>query len=178
MTTCQDSAAAIHTYWTSFWQRLRQSIPSFAERKQALLAGVQRPPRRLDVPFPTGEELLKMRQTSKGAAGPDGWTGQELRHLPQAAFDTLARFYRLFADEGSLPAQFHQSRMVCLAKPGKCHNYTISAENTRPITIQTVFWRLWVSTFCKSVHLRGWLKDHLRKEIGGLSQEDIYETKI
>ena len=68
--------------------------------------------------------------------------------------------------------------MVCLPKPGKVADLSVKVSDTRPISVMSVWWRLWASTFCKSSHLRQWLQTVLLPEVGGISHEDIYSNLI
>lgn len=99
--------------------------------------------------FPTGIELQSRAQEAAGCAGTDGWSAQEIKHLPLGTFKRLAKLFEEFAEKGEIPTQLRQSRMVCLPKPYKTRNFGIHVGDTRPITIVSVFWRLWASTLCK-----------------------------
>ena len=173
-----EGSEAIKAFWESFWSDLRRSIPSFSQREAALLHGVPAPVQAVDIPFPTGLELQATAQDSHGAAGPDNWTAQELKYLPLDVFNTVAELFRAFATARDVPKQLRQSRMVCLPKEGKVHDYSIKAGDARPISVMSVRWRLWSSSVCRSTSLRSWLRSVLLANVGGVSREDIYENII
>ena len=51
---------------------------------------------------------------------------------------------------GNVPAQFCESRMISLAKPGKVNSLNqISVTDLRPITVMSVWWRIWASAWAK-----------------------------
>ena len=63
-----------------------------------------------DVPAPSAEDIYRVERTMKGSAGPDGWTGAEIRHLPLAC---LTHFHAL-ADNGRGMVGF----LISSRKPG------------------------------------------------------------
>ena len=173
-----EGSEAIKAFWESFWSDLRRSIPSFSQREAALLHGVPAPAQAVNIPFPTGLELQATAQDSHGAAGPDNWTAQELKYLPLDVFNTVSELFRAFATARDVPKQLRQSRMVCLPKEGEVHDYSIKDGDARPISVMSVWWRLWSSSICRSTSLRSWLRSVLLANVGGVSREDIYENII
>ena len=176
--TWHEGAEKIHQYWTEFWESLRDSVPDFDLRRDSLLAGIQSPQNPVQIGFPTGVQMMARAQDASGSAGPDAWASSEIKHLPLDVFDTLADLFRMFALVSTVPTQLHQSRMCCLSKPGRVANYAIKASDTRPITICSVWYRIWASTLCKNTDFRHWLKQVLIPEVAGLSHQDIYENLI
>ena len=54
--------------------------------------------------------------------------------------------------------------MVCLPKPGKIRaNNVVSVLDTRPITVLSCWWRIWSSTWTRSV-VRAWMRAHIPQE--------------
>ena len=147
-------------------------------RKATLLAGIPRPQNPVQISFPTGVQMRARAQYSSGSSGPDAWNSSEVKHLPLDVFDTLAELFLIFAQASAVPTQLNQSRMCCLSKPGRVSNYAIKASDTRPITICSIWYRIWASTLCKKPDFRNWLRQVLRPEVAGLSHQDIYENLI
>ena len=174
----QEGASAILQYWNTFWSDLQAQIPAFTSRQAALLAGVPPPQQTVDLPFPTGLQLQAAAADGRGAAGPDNWSADEIKFLPLDAFNTVAQLFKDFAQHGEVPRQFRQSRMVCLPKPGKSTSVGIKVSDTRPISVMSVFWRLWSSSLCRSTAMRTWLRSTLTAQVAGLSREDLYENII
>ena len=126
-------------------------------------------------------KLLRIAaQDSHGAAGHDTWTAQELKYLPLDVFNTVSELLRAFATARDVSrSSLRQSRMVCLPKDGKIRDYSIKAGDARPISVMSVWWRLWNSSVCRSTSLRTWLCSVLLANVGGgVSREDIYENTI
>ena len=176
--TWHASTKAIHEYWTEFWRDLRANIPPFEQRAETLLTHMAPPAEPVAIHFPTGEQLLARAQDSSGSAGPDGWTAEEIRFLPLDVFDIASDLFRSFASLGQVPGQFQQSRMCCIPKPNKITQHAVKVADARPITVMSVWWRLWSSTLCRSDSLRSWLQSILSSHVGGVSREDIYENLI
>ena len=57
--------------------------------------------------------------SAKGSRGPDGWTAEEIKHLPEG----VAHFLKILSDRwgstGCLPSQLKEVRQINLPKPGK-----------------------------------------------------------
>ena len=176
--TWHAAAAAIQDFWVHFWQDHARSVPDLASRTSSLLAGARVPETPVNIRCPTGIELQARAQSGSGAAGPDGWSADEIKHLPLETFESLSQLFTQFASSGEVPIQLQQARMVCLPKPGKVKNYAVPVDGTRPITVLNVWWRLWVSTLCQSKGLKAWLKTALHPSIGAVSNQDIFENLI
>ena len=129
----------------------------------------------VQIRFPSGIQLLARIQSATGAAGPDGWIASELKLLPLAVFDVMAKLFEDFALQGSVPVQLQQARMP---KPGKVKDSSINVSDTRPISICSVWYRLWASTLCQSYDLQCWLRNTILPEVGGISKQDIYEQLL
>ena len=68
--------------------------------------------------------------------------------------------------------------MVCLPKPGRVKDDAVPVDGARPITIMSVWWRLWVSAPCQSHGLKTWLKAALHPSVGAVSQQDTNEISF
>ena len=75
--------------------------------------------------------LLKVARTMRGTAGPDGWTGPELSHLPLEALTNL----------------------LCVGRALERY--------TRPIPILNAHWRLWASSWLQTDGFRQWIDKHI-----------------
>ena len=94
----------------------------------------------------------------KGAGGEDGWHAREVCHLPLGAFQLFWCLLDMFSRTSSLPREFSQSCMVCLPKPGKVVAGKVRVQDTRPITIQSVWWRLLLTSVYRTSEFKGWLR--------------------
>ena len=97
----------------------------------------------------------------RGTAGPDGWTGPELSHLPLEALTAFRRLAMRSESSGKVPAALREARMVSLAKDGKAVNGVLDVQHTRPITILNAHWRLWASSWLKTDGFRQCIDKHI-----------------
>ena len=171
-----DGATAIFQFWHDFWRDLDAGRPAFADRVSTALAGIPQDLPALQWNCPNGVQLMATAQGCRGAAGADGWTADEIRYLPLDAFNLVANFFERCVAEGELPSQFFEARMVCIPKAAKITDYQIHVDQCRPITILSVFWRLWISTICKSPEMKNWIDAVIHPSINGLGGGDMYTT--
>ncbi|CAJ1446551.1 unnamed protein product [Effrenium voratum] len=175
--TAAQAADSIARYWQAFWRDLDIQRPAFHVRNAAVMEGVEVPQQEAVLPLPTGEELGARARKATGAGGADGWHSSELRHLPDGAFELFADLIRGWANEGRVPLQMQQSRMVCIPKPGRrVDNSSVGVGDVRPITITSCWWRLFAGTFYNSVQFKQWRRENLSEEIGAITGEDCYLT--
>ena len=175
--TAALAADSIARYWQAFWKDLDIQRPAFHGRNAAVMEGVEVPQQEAVLPLFTGEELGARARKATGAGGADGWHSSELRHLPDGAFELFADLIRGWANEGRVPLQMQQSRMVCIPKPGRrADNSSVGVGDVRPITITSCWWRLFAGTFYNSVQFKQWRRKNLSEEIGAITGEDCYLT--
>ena len=72
---------------------LSHSVPDWASRTSSLLAGARVPETPVNIRCPTGIELQARAQSGSGAAGPDGWSADEIKHLPLNFRIAFSAFY-------------------------------------------------------------------------------------
>jgi len=174
-----SDAQTIFDYWTNFWRTHDQNKPPLPDRIAAIREGAPSNPPQVQFPLPTGVELSNQAQDAAGTGGCDGWHSKELKSLPLPCFDLVADIIQEGIQKGQVPAQFLQSRMVCLPKGSKISSSgTIQPEDCRPITILSCFWRLWCSTLCQSPAVQGWCKSTFPQEIAAMAKNDLYTHLI
>ena len=101
----------------------------------------------------------------RGAAGPDGWSGPELSHLPLEALSTFRHLAMRWESSGRVPAALREARMVSLANEGKAVDGVLDLQHTRPITILKAHWRLWASAWLQTDGFRKWIDKHIPDNI-------------
>ena len=144
-----DAAQAVHEYWSDFWNQARARQPGLSDRVASLLAGLFCGAACSWEP-PSAQRLRAIAAGGKGSHGPDGWTSREVAPLPFEVFKVFAILGKHWMLSGNVPAQFCESRMISLAKPGKVNSLNqISVTNLRPITVMSVWWRIWASAWAK-----------------------------
>ena len=177
--TDEQAVDLIFAYWEDFWKRASDNQPGLDDRVASLLSSYPCQEACL-WEFPTGVQLSAVARASKGSAGPDGWSGDELRHMPVQAFEVFATLAGRWLEAGVAPNQMLESRMVCLPKPGKVRasDNTVSVEHTRPITVLSCWWRLFASCWVKSRPVVDWIRAHLPMELVVPHRRSTGETLV
>ena len=103
----------------------------------------------------------------KGSAGGDGWTGLDLSRFPPAFWDLYlcALIIKGWLVKGDLPHMILQARTVFLLKSDKVVYQGVAPKDVRPITILSVWWRLFCSAWLKRDITSNWLKHILHKDV-------------
>ena len=171
-----EGAQAIYDYWKNFWRRLDRTRPALQARTAALLATVPSPETAVVFPLPRADALQRRARRSTGSGSPDGWLGSELKHLPLPVFETFAQLADVWVSTGSVPAQFTEARMICI--PKTVTDRVCDTASTRPITVMSTWWRLWVSTLYHSDAFQAWMRSVLMPEIAAINGEDLYVTLL
>lgn len=99
------------------------------------------------------------RRLRASAPGIDGWSGSEFCDWPHNAWLTFAHLANHFVKNGSVPSAFKGCRQIFLLKEGSKRdaNGSILCEQTRPIAVQSILWRLLASSFVKRLTTRTWI---------------------
>ncbi|OLP87093.1 Retrovirus-related Pol polyprotein from type-1 retrotransposable element R2 [Symbiodinium microadriaticum] len=171
-----EGAQAIYDYWQNFWRRLDRTRPALQARTAALLATVPSPETAVVFPLPRADALQRRARRSTGSGSPDGWLGSELKHLPLPVFETFAQLADVWVSAGSVPAQFTEARMICI--PKTVTDRVCDTASTRPNTVMSTWWRLWVSTLYHSDAIQTWMRSVLLPEIAAINGEDLYVTLL
>ena len=77
---------------------------------------------------------------------------------------------------GRTPSQMHEARTVSLPKPGKARGGVLEVQQTRPITVLNVHWRMWNSARLSSSAFQEWLQATLPTEITGRRGYDVQQV--
>ena len=104
---------------------------------------------------PSLELLVSQARKAKGAAGPDYWSGVELKHLSEGALATFRCLALQWEAESACPEQLTHSRQVNLPKNSKVVNSHVDVSDVRPIAVMSAFWRLWGFSCIKSENAFG-----------------------
>jgi hypothetical protein len=115
---------------------------------------------------PSIDDLLAWAASATGAAGPDGWSAAELRHLPRDAWALFRVIALSWTHHGRAPRDLHLSRQVSLVKPGKAKDGLVDTGDLRPITVMSTFWRCWASAWARGRFVEG-LRERLPGEVKG-----------
>eukprot|EP00435_Cladocopium_sp_Y103_P043026 s1688_g12.t1 len=148
-------AALIFDFWDHFWQSANAGSPPIEDRIQCL----QQNAVGADIIWepPSDDELTQVFRRASGASGTDGWTGDEVKHLPVACIKVFKRLALAWAAQDVVPEQFCESRMVVIPKDNRIRNGSVSVEHTRPISVCSIWWRVWCGAVVKSSSCREWV---------------------
>ena len=83
-------------------------------------------------PFTAQELKTALNKAHDTAVGPDEIHYQMLKHLPEAAFDTLLQIFNDVWLAGKFPPSWHEATIIPIPKPGKDHT---DPTNYRPIAL-------------------------------------------
>ena len=84
----------------------------------------------------------------RGAAGGDGWTGDELSCLPADVW-LFSKVSDRWLQSGRLPEPLLHERNAYLVKEHKLKGSCLRADHARPITVLSAFWRGFSSAWLK-----------------------------
>ena len=87
---------------------------------------------------------------NQGSSGPDQWHSDELKHLPFEAVVVWRTLTQWWPRAGLLPEELCESRMVNFPKENSCLRVILDGAHTRPISIPSVFWRVYAKAMLQS----------------------------
>ena len=165
-TVC-EAADAIASFWRDFWRDLHSQRPSFEERCAVVLEGVDRPLRPASLSLPCADDLCARARKAKGTGGPDGWHSSEIKHLPAGylARSRVCAFAASAKPHGRIPKPQTRSQQG-----------SVGVADVRPISIASVWWRLFSSAWYQSADFKAWRSGNLTVDIGAITGEDICVT--
>ena len=181
--TCPGEAAQmIHNYWDQLWTTQQIDVPSVAQK---LVSDYGFVPPKQNWKLSLKDVWIAIR-AAHGAAGTDGWTGEEIRHLPYEAIVVFHKLTQQWEATGNVPRQLLESRQVNIPKSHKIgSDHSCKVENLRPISVLNIWWRTYASAWTKGEQVRGWAREHLHKDVaygagavGAEALTDLLQTKF
>jgi hypothetical protein len=125
-----------------------------AQRAARIVAHIDRPYVKWKRPdLDTFEEAFR---NAKGSCGPDGWTADELCHLPRIVIHWFSQLTARWEKARKVPKAMGQARQVNLSKPKKVKAGRLEAKDARPITVLNVLWRTYMSAWLNCASWREW----------------------
>ena len=117
----------------------------------------------LDWIDPPEEVIFKKIQESTGSGSPDGWHGQEIRHLPKGVANLFGRIAARWRKTKTAPKAMTIARQVNLVKDSKIQptTNTIEAADLRPISVISLRWRIYTIAWVTSDALAEWKKHYI-----------------
>ena len=173
--TIGDSLGNIRRFWRTVWHR--PVVDRQSAVRQWKLHGRRSVFRgRLAQIFTAGNLAAQAKRKAGSSPGVDGWSGDEVAALaPEAwrAFETLLlRWFR----RGSFPQVWQQSRQIHLPKDEPdIKSGSLRADQLRPITIMSVWWRVVGSCFATHETVQRWLGQIVdESQVGGLRHRSLH----
>ena len=169
----------IHSYWTDIWHR---PLPSF---EQAAAAWIEHHPQsEQNEAFEpnqiwTAQALMQTAHHIRGsAAGPDGWTGNEIAFFPLRVWEVYSHLLQRWLQRGIFPMHWRQARQITLPKkPVDVTDGICRVQDTRPITVLSVWWRVITGTLTRHTHLQAWHDSLIdTSQFGAIRGRDLFDA--
>ena len=171
--TLSEAAAFIYQCWVDFWQNhhtppedqiaahLRQGLPTIHPT---------------EFPDLETEHVISIFRKQRGSAGPDGWSGSELSHVPDAAIALFVKLAQRWEIAGRAPVQMRQARMATLPKPGKSQNGSISVQHTAFCRLDIEASRSWIlsSSQSRTMGLSSFVSSHWLHRSSGINEPCVW----
>jgi hypothetical protein len=126
------------------------------------------------------EIAMRAKFFSGKAAGPDGWSGNEIATMPIAVFVFFAKFCQLCEASGLLPSTWQIARQTHLPKGQKgvrAHDSARDVSGLRPLTLFSAWYRLCVSARLKSDSCQKWISTWWPAQAaGGKQGRELYDA--
>ena len=109
----------------------------------------------------TTADLTKViPKLSHTSAGLDGWSGAELDAFSIEMIQELSRFYQFMETCGTCPSMWTKIRQTHIPKSKgfRPEDQACDVAALRPISVTSVFWRLWTSSRLKKPEVTDWIK--------------------
>ena len=161
--TRDEVCKKIRQFWIGEWSSLTRKTTAQDEQdtEEALLQPIREWVRDKQLPEWTADDRREgMRRAfpkARGAAGPDGYRGEEVAVLPEGLQEVFCDVCDKWIEQRTAPANLRKMIQASLQKPGK----PAVVENVRPLAVFSVFWRLFESGVLRSDAFVSW-----RKEVG------------
>ena len=169
----------VRSFWKTIWDRtpvdrcaaLRfwdSHVPQSVQRREFVWKGFQ------------AQQLQALAQEKCTTAGCDGWTSVELHYLPLNIWEDVAYLFDTFVSEGRAPRCMQEIRQALIPKDSKTRSDgAVSADALRPISVLSIWWRLFSSCIARSVECREWqLEWRPRFAHGGFPEHGVHTALL
>jgi len=102
------------------------------------------------------KDLWTSIRNAGGAVGPDHWSSEEVKHIPVPAIECFLKITRDWNSSGCIPQQLKEVKQVAIPKNHKIRNGFLDLKDVRPISICSIWWRVYASAFVKAKGTRDW----------------------
>jgi len=161
--TDHESCEKIYTHWQSVWNEQTLTPQVVAERLTQDFGNCTQG----QWITPDFDALLKSVRHCSGNGGPDLWSSEEIKDMPEKAIATWYKLTLRWLEIGELPQQLRQVRMTNLIKPNKIQNkHWLDVADTRPLSVMSIFWRIYANMWHNSQSCKDWIVANVPAEIG------------
>ena len=161
----------LREYWMSFWKE--QNVWTEDELEQRVkviyevLRGSFKPCKDDKNSKRPGLELFRQRLTAiNGCPGADNWSREELKmvagHIGAAGM--VWQSMEIWEDVQRIPEPIRHCKISCIPKRDK---HLLKPNELRPISILSVFWRAWSSTWLRAECNHQWISQLFPKHAAG-----------
>ena len=170
----QESLEAVLSFWQRIWAR---NLPSVNDAFDFWQLGINQPPPLEWSPITAHELQTQARRMAGTAAGPDGWSGDDISCWPTEAWAIMAVLVERWLSRREVPAVWSSVRQVLLEKPNAAVrdvDQALAAKHLRPIAIQSVIWRAVASSWTRRPQTRTWVKSWVHESAcGGIQGKSV-----
>lgn len=101
---------------------------------------------------PDSSLFAKALGGTRGAGGTDQWYSSETTVIAKsaAAMKDVWECMRLWEETACIPGIIHESKLIYIPKKQKIQNNSLHPKDTRPLTIYSIFWRAWATSWMHS----------------------------
>ena len=177
-----ESLELIRDHWHRVWHRPELNFDAAFNAVDAEIDALPNPRHvRAWKPLTQWQLRDKAVKMNNKAAGPDGWLGSELATLPPEAFIPFADFCSFCEKAQKLPSDWRYASQVHLPKGSKGLRQDNARDVTglRPITLFSVWYRLWAASRLQCSDCQAWLSSWWPPfATGGKKGHEIYHALI
>ncbi|OLP76838.1 Peridinin-chlorophyll a-binding protein, chloroplastic [Symbiodinium microadriaticum] len=156
-TSTAGSLALIVDFWKTVWHR---PLPKDLHEQLDQMWTEHAPPQAAwpgdQGPLQAHELMKRARNHSKGSAGPDGISAENLADMPVQWWSMLAQLLQLWTAQNKFPASWREARMVLIPKD-EVTGVAAEVARLRPITVLNATYRVVAATWTARACVRDWL---------------------
>ena len=170
-----EAVQLLTEHWRTIWDRTTNWKDAFEHVIQSGCLPTCEP---LESEPLTPELLQSVAGRLNGkAGGADGWTGSELAELPLEIWEFTQKIFHLIETHQVIPKVWCMARQIHIPKVGMNSSEPQDCKNFRPITILSVWYRVWSGSRLKSVKTQQWLRRWWPQEaIGGGPKCELFDA--
>ena len=166
----------IAQFWKTVWDR-----PTDTEMDPQEYFDQWGESQRLEQRWPSVEvsEIVCSALSQKGKAmGTDGWSGAEVALFPICMWQDFLIIFQVFEQQGRFPTLWSELRQSHLPKEG-VDPHEIPASKLRPVSILSVWWRIYISARLKTQSAQVWYQSQLQNsQHGGRRKRDCLSALV